>query len=63
MNGSLRLLSLRRVILLVSAPGFLLSLGPGAGAQVPQSFRVAVPYFTYQLKANKKIVTAGVCAK
>lgn len=29
----------------------------------PQSFRVAVPYFTYQLKANKKIVTTGVCAR
>jgi hypothetical protein len=29
----------------------------------PQSFRVAVPYFTYQLKPNKKIVTAGLCAK
>lgn len=28
----------------------------------PQSFRVAVPYFTYQLKPNKKIVTPGVCA-
>ena len=28
----------------------------------PQSFRVAVPYFTYQLKPNKKIVTTGVCA-
>jgi hypothetical protein len=29
----------------------------------PASFRVAVPYFTYQLKPNKKIVTTGVCAK
>jgi hypothetical protein len=29
----------------------------------PQSFRVAVPYFTYQLKANKKIVTTGLCAR
>jgi hypothetical protein len=29
----------------------------------PQSFRVAVPYFTYQLKADKKIVTTGLCAK
>jgi len=28
----------------------------------PQSFRVAVPYFTYQLKPNKKIVTTGACA-
>jgi hypothetical protein len=28
----------------------------------PQSFRVAVPYFTYQLKPNKKIVTDGLCA-
>jgi hypothetical protein len=28
----------------------------------PQSFRVAVPYFTYQLKPAKHIVTAGVCA-
>jgi hypothetical protein len=29
----------------------------------PQSFRVAVPYFTYQLKADKKIVTTGLCAR
>jgi hypothetical protein len=29
----------------------------------PQSFRVAVPYFTYQLKANPKITTTGLCAK
>jgi hypothetical protein len=29
----------------------------------PQSFRVAVPYFTYQLKPDKKIVTAGFCAR
>jgi len=29
----------------------------------PQSFRVAVPYFTYQLKPDKKIVTTGLCAK
>jgi hypothetical protein len=29
----------------------------------PQSFRVAVPYFTYQLKPNKKVVTAGLCAR
>jgi hypothetical protein len=29
----------------------------------PQSFRVAVPYFTYQLKTDKKIVTTGLCAK
>jgi hypothetical protein len=29
----------------------------------PQSFRVAVPYFTYQLRTNKKIVTTGPCAK
>lgn len=29
----------------------------------PQSFRVAVPYFTYQLKPNKKVVTTGVCAR
>jgi len=29
----------------------------------PQSFRVAVPYFTYQLKPNKKIVTTGLCAR
>jgi hypothetical protein len=29
----------------------------------PQSFRVAVPYFTYQVKPNKKVVTTGVCAR
>jgi hypothetical protein len=29
----------------------------------PQAFRVAVPYFTYQLRPNKKIVTTGVCAR
>ena len=29
----------------------------------PQSFRVGVPYFTYQLKPNKKVVTTGVCAR
>ena len=29
----------------------------------PATFRVAVPYFTYQLKPNKKVVTTGVCAK
>lgn len=29
----------------------------------PQSFRVAVPYFTYQLKTDKKIVTTGLCAR
>jgi hypothetical protein len=29
----------------------------------PQTFRVAVPYFTYQLKPNKKVLTTGVCAK
>ena len=29
----------------------------------PQSFRVAVPYFTYQLKADRKIVTTGPCAQ
>lgn len=29
----------------------------------PQSFRSAVPYFTYQLKPNKKIVTTGPCAQ
>ncbi len=29
----------------------------------PQSFRVAVPYFTYQLKPNKHIVTTGLCAR
>lgn len=29
----------------------------------PQSFRVAVPYFTYQLEPNKKIVTTGLCAR
>lgn len=29
----------------------------------PQAFRVAVPYFTYQLKPNKRIVTTGSCAR
>jgi hypothetical protein len=29
----------------------------------PQSFRVAVPYFTYQLKPNKKVATTGLCAR
>src|SRR6266576_812475 len=29
----------------------------------PQSFRVAVPYFTYQLKPSKHIVTTGLCAR
>jgi hypothetical protein len=29
----------------------------------PQSFRVGVPYFTYQLKPNKKVITSGVCAR
>jgi hypothetical protein len=29
----------------------------------PQSFRVSVPYFTYQLKANKDVVTTGLCAR
>ncbi len=29
----------------------------------PQTFRVAVPYFTYQLKPNKRIVTTGLCAR
>jgi hypothetical protein len=29
----------------------------------PLSFRVAVPYFTYQLKPNKHIVTTGLCAR
>jgi len=29
----------------------------------PQTFRVAVPYFTYQLKPNKKVVTTGLCAR
>ena len=29
----------------------------------PQSFRQGVPYFTYQTKPNKKIVTTGVCAR
>jgi len=28
----------------------------------PQSFRTGQPYFTYQLKANKNIVTTGSCA-
>ena len=29
----------------------------------PQSFRVSVPCFGYQLKANKDVVTAGLCAR
>lgn len=29
----------------------------------PQSFRVSVPYFTYQMKPNKKVVTTGLCAR
>lgn len=29
----------------------------------PQSFRVGLPYFTYQLKTNKNIVTTGICAR
>src|SRR5256886_4651 len=29
----------------------------------PQTFRVAVPYFTYQLKPTKHIVTTGLCAR
>src|SRR5216117_1745733 len=29
----------------------------------PQAFRVGVPYFTYQLKPNKHIVTTGLCAR
>lgn len=29
----------------------------------PQSFRQGVPYFTYQLKPNKKVPTTGVCAQ
>ena len=29
----------------------------------PQSFRVAVPYYTYQLKTDKKVVTTGLCAR
>jgi hypothetical protein len=29
----------------------------------PQSFRVAVPYFTYQMNVNKKVVTTGLCAR
>jgi hypothetical protein len=28
----------------------------------PQSFRTGQPYFTYQLKTNSKIVTAGACS-
>jgi len=28
-----------------------------------KSFRVSVPYFTYQLKANKDVVTTGLCAR
>ncbi|HKW32438.1 MAG TPA: hypothetical protein VJN92_05510 [Candidatus Acidoferrum sp.] len=29
----------------------------------PQSFRVAVPYFTYRMKSNKKVVTTGLGAR
>lgn len=29
----------------------------------PQSFRVAVPYFTYQMRSNKKVVTTGLCTR
>src|SRR6266481_6214504 len=29
----------------------------------PLTFRVAVPYFTYQLKPNKHIVATGLCAR
>jgi len=29
----------------------------------PQTFRIAVPYFTYQLQPNSKIVTTGLCAR
>jgi hypothetical protein len=29
----------------------------------PLAFRVAVPYFTYQLKPDKHIVTTGLCAR
>ena len=29
----------------------------------PQSFRQAVPYFTYQIKPNKKVITTGLCAR
>ena len=29
----------------------------------PQSFRQAVPYFTYQMKPNKKVITTGLCAR
>jgi hypothetical protein len=28
----------------------------------PASFRVATPFFTYQLKANPSVVTTGKCA-
>jgi len=40
------------------------SQSPGhCGNNDPLAFRVAVPYFTYQVKADKKIVTSGVCAR
>lgn len=29
----------------------------------PASFRVATPYFTYQLKPNPNVVTTGICAQ
>lgn len=29
----------------------------------PLTFRVGVPYFTYQMKSNKKVVTTGLCAR
>ena len=40
------------------------SQSPGhCGNRDPLAFPVAVPYFTYQVKADKKIVTTGVCAR
>ena len=40
------------------------SQSPGhCGASDPLSFRVGQPYFTYQLKANSKIVLSGSCAR
>ncbi len=40
------------------------SQSPGhCGNSDPLAFRVAVPYFTYQVKADKKVVTTGVCAR
>src|SRR5882724_5868679 len=40
------------------------SQSPGhCGNNDPLAFRVAVPYFTYQVKADKKIVTSVVCAR